>query len=893
MRALLLTLIFTLASLLVNAQQQQMQSSQPLSQKITIHGYILDKSNGKGVEQVNVMLQNRSQTGMYKFVLSKGDGTYSLEYSGSVDSLTVVVTGFNISATTKDVVRKSQRLDFRVQSQELKIREVVVKAQPVVRQSDTLKYNVASYTSANDSAIEDVLRKMPGIEVSKLGQIKYQGKAINKFYVEGLDLMGGRYGVVSKNVKAKDIARVEVYENHQPIKALKKVFTSDQAALNLILKEKARGIWTGTLQLGGGYKPYMWNGEAVTMYLARKFQTINTYKTNNMGDDISRELQSFYGGMEDASSILGVQKPSIPPLDKERYLNNDIHTISVNTISKIKEDVTFRANSSYAHDFQTSEGASRTIHFISGAEPILIEESTYAEQRSDNVNIDLNIRSNKNKTYLNNDLKFKGSWSDDYGRVVNGGDEITQHFNLPRLAFTNNFRVVRPVGDKFSWNVSSNTSYDNQPTTLRILPMHYPEIFDSPQDYPNGQQRLDLQRFKTNNNTYFNFTHNRWSFFVNGALNANVEWMNSGLSPMDGAGEIIQPVDSMSNDIYWQKLDIVVGPSVSYRIGNKFSVSAYANFDFMSLMVEDMVRNQNQSLNKMIISPSLSVNGQITHSLKYSARASYNENYGGLYDSYGGFIMTDYRSISKKDGDISHTQRENYSASLDYGNAIRSLFAGVEASYWRSENNLTYGTSYNGSLSYIESYAIPTSSNGYNLAARFSKRIDGIGTLFNVSGGYSNSNNEIIRQQELMQTTNEMITAKFGFNTRFTQALRLDYQGEYHNSVSHIDGIGKLDPIDRVTQEATVSVIIKKKLICEIGGIHYYNDAISSMDRNMFFVDASLSYKTKKIEYSLEARNLLDTGKFRSASTSDITNYIYSYDLRPASIIFKIKFSLR
>ena len=61
----------------------------------------------------------------------------------------------------------------------------------------------------------------------------------------------------------------------------------------------------------------------------------------------------------------------------------------------------------------------------------------------------------------------------------------------------------------------------------------------------------------------------------------------------------------------------------------------------------------------------------------------------------------------------------------------------------------------------------------------------------------------------------------------------------------------------------------------------------------MFFLDASLTYKSRRVEYSVEGRNLADVGTFRSASQSDITDYLYTYRLRPASVLFKIKFSLR
>lgn len=93
---------------------------------------------------------------------------------------------------------------------------------------------------------------MPGMEVGKDGSITYQGKSINKFYIEGMDLMGSKYGVASNNIDAGKVKKVQVMENHQPVKTLKDVVFSDQAALNIVLDEKVKDMWQGELSLAGG-----------------------------------------------------------------------------------------------------------------------------------------------------------------------------------------------------------------------------------------------------------------------------------------------------------------------------------------------------------------------------------------------------------------------------------------------------------------------------------------------------------------------------------------------------------------------------------------------------------------------------------------------------------------
>ena len=93
---------------------------------------------------------------------------------------------------------------------DFKLREVVVKSKPIWNKEDTIVYSVNAFKTLGDKSIGDVLKKLPGVEVSASGSVKYQGEAINKFYIEGLDLLEKRYGIATNNVPADAIQNVEI-----------------------------------------------------------------------------------------------------------------------------------------------------------------------------------------------------------------------------------------------------------------------------------------------------------------------------------------------------------------------------------------------------------------------------------------------------------------------------------------------------------------------------------------------------------------------------------------------------------------------------------------------------------------------------------------------------------
>ncbi len=863
-----------------------------LSAQVTISGQIREKDSDKGVADVNVMLQNDNCTLLYDYAISDADGTYSVSYSGDDQTIKIIITGFNIKGESKSIIVKSQQVDFEVEYSALEIREIVVNAESVHRQADTLTYNVSSFINITDRSIGDVLRKMPGLSVTESGEVKYNGKPISKFYIEGLDMLRGSYGIATNNIRAEDIARVEVYENHEAIKSLRGVTMPTQAALNIRLKEGVKGTWNGTLQLGGGYQPWMWNGEAIAMFFSRKFQTLNIFKTNNMGEDVSREFRSHYGGFGGVESMLGIHKPTAPNIRQDRYLNNNVFASSINTISKLGSELTFSVNANYLHDMQHSKGSSVTTYNLPNSTPITIREATTASHLVDICDFTAQLESNTEQHYLNERISFAGVWNRDNGVVDSDGQIISQYFKLPKISVGNNLNIARRW-DKWIINFYSDINYDTQPAVLEVRPMMFEEVIEDDDEHLNAVQTLYGRRFMANNNMQTTYKLRRWSFMLTTQLNANVEWMKSSLNAMSDNGYTLPAPISLRNDIFWSRYDIAVTPSVQYSLGQKLVIQADVPLDLMWLRSASRIEQTTiANKTKLICSPSVSLNSNITHNLKLSAQAGYNEFYGTLYDSYPGYIMTDYRVIQRKDGDISRTQYQNYTLSLSYGNAIDVLFANFDAGYFISHRNLMYNTSYRGLLSEIEAVDIPSRSNGYSASGNISKRFDVIGTTATLSGGWTQTWSQLLRDNELILSDYRMLNGELKLNTRFTRAVRLDYVAAYNRGISYIDD-EQLSAIDIFKQRADLDFIIAEKVICRLSAEHYLNTSIEGRSRNALFVDASVRLKAKRVEYSIEARNILNNRVFVNTTNNDITGYVYSYELRPASIVFKIKFSLK
>lgn len=111
----------------------------------------------------------------------------------------------------------------------------------------TVSYDVSKFTDIRDKKLEDVMKKMPGVQMMSFGGsnfLTYNGMNVDKIYVNGMDMLEGNYDPVY-NMKPEDVERVEIMENHMSMKIMKGVEYSDAAAVNVVLKESAQAKWSG------------------------------------------------------------------------------------------------------------------------------------------------------------------------------------------------------------------------------------------------------------------------------------------------------------------------------------------------------------------------------------------------------------------------------------------------------------------------------------------------------------------------------------------------------------------------------------------------------------------------------------------------------------------------
>jgi len=858
-----------------------------------ITGLACDIDN-KPIPEINVAVHEKGSNLMSGFAMTNEKGNYKLEYKGKSDSISITVSGFNIKKQTKVIVNRNREINFIIETESIVLNEVKIKPPKIRQTGDTLNYLVDAFSDTNDRTIGDVLKKMPGIEVKENGAILYQDRPINKFYIENADLLQGRYGIATNNIEAKDVSTVQVMENHQPIKALKDREFSEDAAINLKLKDSAKGVIIANAQVGIGMAPLLWNNELTGIYIAKKLQNITTYKGNNTGNNAAMELNQFYSGdgsrMGD-NTLLNVQRPSTPNIREKRYLDNQANIASSNNLWNLKNDYQLTANINYMNDLQYKSSYAYTEYFLQEDSLLEIEEVLNSRLRTEKISADIQLNANKSKYYFNNLLKLEGIRDRERGDAFSE-DSVYQHLKKPNYGINNTFHLVKTT-DNHTWNLYSYNGYNTSNQTLSIRPVLYQQLFDPVQTQEMIIQDVELDKFASYNRVTLGF--GKESFKQNYTLNFRTDIQNLESKLYTDANESrYNAPDSLRNKIRHNKFEWVFSPNYTYARGNKLNISLWLPLSYIILDRQDQVKDDKNNNTYLYFNPSFYLRYKLSAFWDSSVNYGYNNSMGTINNAYTGYIMSSYRNLLRNDGKLYKQQQQNAGISLSYRNPLTTLFSNVNISYFRNRENLLYDYYYSGILKVQSTVNLPNTTEGINIMGSLSKEIESLRSTLFLRGDYSNNKSSQINQGEIIDYTNKSFSLSPRIITKLNSMFSFEYQFNYSQNRSRIknnDNIFK--PIRITSQNVQVNIFPLKKLIINLKYENFYNNAITSGSRSMSFGDIVIKYKLKKVDLTLDYTNIFNTRQFVSASYSDVSRYYYSYDLRPAEVLLKVRFNLK
>lgn len=884
-------------------------SSLLFSQK-TISGTVKNE-DGDAVPSASVTVEEPGKDAIIAYTISNAKGEYKLTFTSAEPNVDLKIKAFNHKTHTKSIKNENQTIPVTLNSEATEIKEVKLKTRLITKKGDTITYDLKAFESKADRTVADVLKKIPGIEVNKDGTVLYQGEAINKFYVNGKDLMEGGYGAINNSLPKDAVQKVEVMENHQPVKILQDKVPSEQAAINIQLKNKV--TTTGRGEAGTGIAdPWLWNLKLTPMFFGQKNQWIVNYKTNNTGETVENEGNMLaFGNRWEGRRVqagqndwLNVETAQTPGLPEKRYLMNNVHFVSANLLTNPfkNKEWEFKANANYTNNVVERESYSQTRDLQLGN----VFYSNYINHfYTDTAKGEIIFTKNAKKGFFKNTTTFSQFWNGDraladvkderYGARI--GREAIES---PTTNFQNSLSTVIPWKEKLV-NVMSYLHYQKDRQTLEISPASYAKIpvgSSKTFDFGTGTDRIfqdfSMNTFEAYHSANVSFIKASWTITPEVGFNYQNRSMASLLTGEDDGRRLTYGTD-FQNDLKY----INAVPYGSVRINFKsasWNIFSNLPLNFNSTRVEDKVRNDSKTLDRLTFEPNVFAQYSFASFWKASVNANINNSFGDINDVYAGSILTSPQNFSfmPLSNPIVQTNNKSAGARIEYRNPLNNLFFNVGYRQSWNKRNLTSNILTEGlGTSFIEYLVRDYKTENRNFSAEVGKYFPDLKT--NASVGYSqnSSTSNPMRNYEVSRSKNNTEGLNLKFNNTYFSWMSLDYILNLSTSRQTLDG-DKREPNKGYNHNLAVFFYPWDNHIVSFNW-DQINSAFGGTTYHNAFYDLAYQYTwpKKKIDFELKWLNIANRKVFERFSQTAFTESFSRIQLRPSQVMLTVKFNFK
>lgn len=734
---------------------------------------------------IRIVKKNNDSTTI-AFSSTQKDGKFYFNIKTKLDSSLIIAQHLGYYKKIKYIYflnKNPIKCNFILEEKETYLKEVIVrKIIPIKISSDTTVFKVTKFIDGSEKNVEDVLKKIPGLEVKVNGDITYKGKKIEKITIEGEDFFSNNYKLISKNMPSFTLDKVEAIENYNENPLLKGISKSDKTILNLGLKDDLKKTTFGNAQLGAGIaKRYEINNTLFSLLSKIKIgQIINA---NNVGLDVIGETEfslqtkntiettDFEVNPNQLKVNESMTNPGISP---SRYISNNSKLLAINVNKKIHKTVKLKLWSYGFYD-KTNQQANNALNYSFLDSSIQITDTYNLTKSPKFIKNYLEIEYNSQK---NTSLKVQslGTLSKPISIFFNknkyfGIEQIaTSNYNETNFSTSNYIEFTKKINDKrafLTYLTYKNNYNDNCYTVFSKM---FSIVNDSKLvDGINQNIKLKENEFATK----IKYIERKNNLFINTSIdfkysNNNLLSKLNLLSSNDQLLELLDPYKSIANyqkkslsidlGIVWDIKKWSIISASSYHIGNIYFtdsiIGSKRKFDFMNQLIGvRLVPKDGQKL-------------QITQSLMNTV--------SNLLDINQGYSLTNYRTFQRGTNVFNQSNSSTTMISYSFTDITKQLSFFNNFSFVKTDSPYIVNTLINKNIFF--NTILPTDKVNYffNFNSQIDKYIHFLRSRIRTSVLWSKSSNFFEREGELGENNQNSLALNALLSTGFNFPLNIE-----------------------------------------------------------------------------------------------------------------------
>ncbi|MFT3826591.1 MAG: TonB-dependent receptor [Chitinophagaceae bacterium] len=861
----------------------------------------LKSTSGELVASASVLLRN-SQGLVLNFCNSDNNGRYvlTLPDSSGTTLLHIEINHLGYKKVQQSITDNKTVYDFLLEKKVAELPEVEVKSKPVVDlRGDTLSYNVASFSRPEDRSIGDVMKRMPGIEIAENGEIFYNGKSTN-FFIDGDNLLDGRYGLALKTISKELIKNVEVLRNHQPVKVLQNRVFTDNVSINLVLKDENSLKLSGQVMLGGGL-PEQFDGALNTILLNKKYKMLNVLKANNSGIDYNDDFQqfgatSFLESMDNSrpGALLSAGTAGKPDLPKRNYYLNRSAVINANNLVNTKNGWQFRVNMQGFVDRNTLDYSSYVENYLAN-DTIRYSELQQAVNKPFVFNTAFTATANTSKAYFNNRLQFNlgGGSKNSYLDFNQTG--FNQRLRERTYDIANDFGWIPLLKSKNVMEIRWYMNYYNNPQRLYVGSGLNSDILNNGEPFDAITQNAKTPTFFSNATVSYRVLNRLISqSYKIGVINERQQ-LNSDLL-LTQTDKSITPYDGdAGNDLHWQRDRIYLNSTFEIKRAN-WNASLSAPLYWQSIRYYQDVYALDKKENRFFINPVANINFYLNAEDYIALNYRYSNNVGNISGVYRGAILTNYRSLYANDADLQEQNSSGLGIKYNFQRAVVMFFANAAITYNRVKVNSILSSVITDNVQRSVLLPYENDQNVLAASAGLSKYLFTLRTTVSLKSVFSRGRYNQFINNEMLPFNNNSMSFTAGIDNKLFRVIGFNYNGTgtWQTSKQRDKGSNLVNKVKRFDQAVSLTYSPFKNVFLTTKGRHVYTTQANVSDISYLFMDANVRYKHVKwrTDFELDVTNIANVRRYEVFHLNSNLFAVNSYNLRGRMLIARATFNL-
>lgn len=828
-----------------------------LAQQDAIKGCVKD-SDGNPVPGAIIKAMSSSSILGYTTSDDKGQYSLSVERKGDV-IVSVDCLGYESSSVIlhKDT---AGTCDFSLKEKRIGLKEAVVRAPAIRQRGDTLSYAVSAYTTRSDYTLKDALKRLPGIDVEESGRIKYLGKDISGFYIEGMNLLGGKYNIATSGIPAAYVNSVQVLSNHKEAAIDRNTF-SDDVAINVKLNDKAKIKPVGSYEASAGYGDrWLYSAKGSAMLFREKTQVIASLDVGNIKGFALDEGTDFLQSESDGTAVqrlAGGLSASHPPMKDDRYISPSDMAVTVNAIHKVGKYSTIKGNAGYSSARSDYSYSFKGQYYDEDGE-IVMSQTTSPRTKIQRPWLSLEYQKNSEKCFIREKLHGNMDFTRSAVPVELNGGMSSQSQSVNSMELGSDFSA-RWRRDKLLWSVSSDMAYSASPSySLNIS-----------SDDGSISQSVSGEAFSSKNivSAVWEKRHSRVCMPL--IFNVQHDWLKT-----DKTGD---GLTDEGNDLCVTKAALSFSPQYEYSLR-----------DFV-LRAEVPVRGdaiwRGGVMNEYVsVCPELYLNWRLTARSTVRTEVSYSRNIGDVLDFLTRPVQIDRTTLQIAPGTASDSKYLTANAHYDFKIPLSQWFVNADLAYVRNWRNLLPSVTVSGGSILNDRALVPNVSDNIIAQIGVTKQIAPIKTKVSLNGSYLHNEGRTMQNGQVMDYAGNSLVLSPSVSSHPVGWLELNYSGNLSRTSSRYEGVAK--SYDSRSHEMSVRVSPVQSLILSAATENTRKQLTDDVFKTMTLLDFGLTWKHKAWKLSLDLRNALDQRSYSYTLYDSINTFTYEYALRGREVVF-------